>query len=971
MALTPSEILTPSDSLPPDDSLPDTTPTIGGDIVRVSPLPYLTFGIGPASTPANGRPSYPLTDFTTMRLVHNLMNGPSAAFSMPALSTAAQQISGRATDLWVYRQGVLWQRLRILDPAQSWGEDSGSTVDIIAVGYGQLVAARYIIAGPGLPAAVAPSFVNIDQGAIAWGLVQHTQAQNGGDLGITQGTILTGQLRDRTEYRVGDNIGPLLANLARVENGVSVSVDAYKVFTARLFDDYPSRPDPIVLGVNARAMAVGGGVPYANVAGAIGSRDVTTPTFVETDDLLTDPRGRWETVDTSHTDVIVQATVDSYASGLLAERRHPPRQWTIVLDPSWFFDLGSSYAEGEFVRVVVPVSSVAEIGPPSDALAQITEVQITEDETGAVVVTVAAVELASIPVNTPPPTYSPPASVTPPSLSSPGSSWTAGSTWSASPGAWTNASGFSYAWEQAPTAGGPWETAMTSDPGGNRSTAVYAPPVADAGLFYSCVVTAVGPGGQMSARSDIHASVAPVVVPPPTSLLPPVASVVAGGPATAGTPLTVSTGTWTGTVTGYAYFWQSAPSIGGTYTPASASSIGGSQVGSTYVPPLAEAGRYYRARVTASGPGGSTAATSNSIQTVAPAAAVLIAAPPAGYALFGGTFTLWNSTSQTQAGYDVWRGFARKPADLIHYYIGTATGWNGTISSAWITAISVRPGRRSRLAVNWKIASNMSRRAVADGGNDGVLTTFCNNIKLWDDIIYVILDHEYDNNTYAAGTGNDPEDQADMIRHVTEFCTSLGVTNVNWGVCPTGYSSHVGTNGSFYNRMWPGDWDGSRGVHTIWWDPYWQSNARGDLVLSTSGAQNKNLLNENISGTTGWTGMLNWARAAKTVGVNGLRYPFAGTLDKGIAEWGTWFEVNQMNGAIDTTTTGLTDSQAEAKIRFIGSQFLTHAEDVKYWMHYHLNLLHTNHLDGNPLSIDALGDVANLAQFSYDLGLLS
>lgn len=340
--------------------------------------------IGPASGAA---PTQKVTEFSGGTLKLGL-TGPEVSFTMPGQSPAALLTDGLVTDVWVYRRGVLWQRLRVLPVDQSWTEDGGTDATVTAVGYRRLVEARNIISAP-------PTFTAVDQGTIVWNLIQHTQAQTGGDLGITSGTVVTGVPRDRTEYLIGDNLGKLLTDLSNVETGLWWGIDSAKVLTALLWSAFPTALAPLVRGVNARTLRRSRGSGFANVAGSVGSKEQTVVAWATDAGVGTDPRGRWEAFDSSHSSATLQATVQDYADGLLAERLHPPSVWTAALDPASYFEGDSGYNEGEFVTIVVPSSAVDEIGvPPVNVNAQITELSIAFDDSGSTSVGLTAVEVA-------------------------------------------------------------------------------------------------------------------------------------------------------------------------------------------------------------------------------------------------------------------------------------------------------------------------------------------------------------------------------------------------------------------------------------------------------------------------------------------------------------------------------------------------------------------------------------------------
>lgn len=316
-----------------------------------------------------------------------LHDGPELSFGMPGRSVAAMNTSGLATDVWLYKLGVPWQRFRVLPVVQSWNVDGDDTIRLSCVGYKRVVLGRHIITGP-------PTFTGVDQGLIIWSLVQHTQGQPGGDLGITAGSILNGQLRDRTEYKIGDNFGKIIGDLERVINGPWWDINVDLVLTSALASAFPVLTRPIVLGDNARSLTRNPGRGFANVSGSVGSPLQTTVEWAEDPSVLTDPRGRWETFDGSHGSVTDQATVVEYAEGNLADALNPPATWTAELEPARYFGGDSQYEPGHFVRMVVPASTVDPEGQtPPNVLVQLTEVAVTADEDGAVTVTATGVEV--------------------------------------------------------------------------------------------------------------------------------------------------------------------------------------------------------------------------------------------------------------------------------------------------------------------------------------------------------------------------------------------------------------------------------------------------------------------------------------------------------------------------------------------------------------------------------------------------
>lgn len=341
--------------------------------------------IGPASGSEPTQPITALSESYSIKLT--LHDGPEISFGMPGRSVAALNTSGLATDVWLYKLGDPWQRFRVLPITQTWTEDGDDTVRITAIGYKRVVYTRHIITGP-------PTFTNVDQGLIIWQLIQHTQGQPGGDLGISAGVILNGQPRDRVEYKIGDNFGKIIGDLENVINGPWWDIDVDLVMSSVLADDFPLRTRPIVLGDNARSITAAPGAGFGNVSGAVGSPLETTVEWRSAPTVTTDPRGRWEVFDASHGSVTDQDTVVEYAEGNLAAALDPPTTWTAVLEPARYFGGDSQYEPGDFVRMSVPASIVDPVdAAPPNVLVQLTEIAVTADENGEVAVTATGVEV--------------------------------------------------------------------------------------------------------------------------------------------------------------------------------------------------------------------------------------------------------------------------------------------------------------------------------------------------------------------------------------------------------------------------------------------------------------------------------------------------------------------------------------------------------------------------------------------------
>jgi hypothetical protein len=246
-------------------------------------------------------------------------------------SAAAVGILEGQTDVWVYRNDALVFRGRVVagnDVLEGRDEVAFQVLD-----YRGLLAAR--IARTDL------TFTAVPQADLAWGLVQHTQGQPGGDLGVTrQVDPPAGRERDRF-YDAGQTIGEALDNLGRVQDGFDWDVSPHRVFRVH----YPRRgralTEPLVLGASlARLERLVDMAGFANAVRVSGGEG-TVGTVAVAADVATDPRGLWE-AQVGLPSVVEQATVDERAARMLADRS--------MLRPSY----RATFTPGRLVEVPTP-----------------------------------------------------------------------------------------------------------------------------------------------------------------------------------------------------------------------------------------------------------------------------------------------------------------------------------------------------------------------------------------------------------------------------------------------------------------------------------------------------------------------------------------------------------------------------------------------------------------------------------------
>lgn len=293
-------------------------------------------------------PSQVLTVFDAWNLDRNIDDGCTFSFSCPGNSVAGVQIAELATDIWLYQQSVLVDRFRVVEVTQTWDQDGRDTVNVVGVCYRRILASRHV---------VSPlTYTATSQGDIVWGLIQHTQAQVNGNLGITLSSAGPSVLRDRT-YIVGTNILEAITELATVENGIAWEINADLELTVTQPSLFNLKPQPVVLGTNALSITRPSGAPlFANTALVAGDNTSTVIEIASAPSLPTDTRGRWEKFRGLPTETS-QAALQEQALGLLQQANSPAIKWSFEIEPSRYF-IDSDYELGDYVLIKKPDSVV-------------------------------------------------------------------------------------------------------------------------------------------------------------------------------------------------------------------------------------------------------------------------------------------------------------------------------------------------------------------------------------------------------------------------------------------------------------------------------------------------------------------------------------------------------------------------------------------------------------------------------------
>jgi hypothetical protein len=342
-----------------------------------------TVSVGPYSGTG---PTQALTFYDSWTLDRNLDDGCTFSFAIPGYVPEADAINELDTDVWLYRDGILDQRFRIVQVNQSWGPSGEDTISVQAVCYRRVFAGRYLNTNF--------VFSQVSQGQIIWDLIDHSQGLTNGDLGVTIGNLGPTVLRDRN-YEAGQNILDIIVDLCNVINGPSWEIDENLELVISQYPLFPSNPTPIVLGSTASSMSRPSGASrFANVALVSGNQQETSIVIAEATGLPSDPRGRWERR-ASYPSVSLQDTIIDHADGLLTEYQAPTTIWTVDVDPGRFFG-DAQYQLGDFVRIVQPPSTAAPISVPAvEVPGQIVAISVDADADGDVRIVMRVLEVLS------------------------------------------------------------------------------------------------------------------------------------------------------------------------------------------------------------------------------------------------------------------------------------------------------------------------------------------------------------------------------------------------------------------------------------------------------------------------------------------------------------------------------------------------------------------------------------------------
>lgn len=369
-----------------DGDTPDTSSVFSWDGV-----PNLSTSTAQTVTvTTNTTPTQSLATFDSWTLTRNLDDGCSMTVQMPANSISGVQIKELETDIWIYKNGVAVDRFRVTSVDQEWGENGENRLAVQAVCYRRLLASRYVLS--------SLSFSD-SQGQIVWNLIQHTQGQANGDLGITLGSTGPNIFRSRA-YQPGQNILEAITDLTQADGNMTWDIDANLQLNVSTAGAYPLRSMPAQLGTNLRNIAKPSGASlFGNVALVSGDAQFTTLEIQNAPSILTDTRGRWEKY-RSFSQEQVQSNLTEQAEGLVESTQSPSVIWSFEMISDRFFT-DSDYQVGDFVVLAQPSTVVPSQPDPTIPyltvagqliLVQILTVDLTIDANAASSVKITAVQ---------------------------------------------------------------------------------------------------------------------------------------------------------------------------------------------------------------------------------------------------------------------------------------------------------------------------------------------------------------------------------------------------------------------------------------------------------------------------------------------------------------------------------------------------------------------------------------------------
>ncbi len=305
--------------------------------------------------PRTGGYETELTSLHERRLSLRLKDPSELSFTLDGRAEEANVLLELRTDLhvlWRDANGETWILFRgRLGTTQDNITADAHRLDCTALDYRAVLRRRILYSDRQLV------WNGVDQGEIAWGLVQQTQVLNGGDLGIAKswtGTTPTGYLRD-WEFKAGDNIGERITEVGEAPDGYDWDIVPVSASALQLWVWSPRRgvDRGVVLEYGGLITSVNREVApsaYANSIRYTG-KDELTAYEQESADIPTAPEGRWDAVYGDST-LEVQQCLNERGAWQLEEARVVRPTYTVTLQQGEWYGPSHIWL-GDPVRLIV------------------------------------------------------------------------------------------------------------------------------------------------------------------------------------------------------------------------------------------------------------------------------------------------------------------------------------------------------------------------------------------------------------------------------------------------------------------------------------------------------------------------------------------------------------------------------------------------------------------------------------------
>lgn len=308
-------------------------------LVVDAPSSSWVFGIGPAR---EGGIVHELPQTSGRKLSVKTTDPSEASFEMDGRDPVALALDELATDLHVlYRRSPADARQQLYRGRIGQAGDritaESHRIMVPSLDYRGVLKRRFLFTG------TQQTWTQVDQTAIGWGLITQTQNSLGGNLGITNGSTPTGQLRDRT-YELEDEISAKISELAETVGGFDWDIVAPDSRRLVYTTWYPQRgvDRGVLISVGGAARELSRDVDSTTFANAIrmngqapsGGGAAPPPHERYASGIETAPQGRWEAV--IGTDMTTSAAVSDRIDWQLAESQTVRPSYTFTMKRGWW-----------------------------------------------------------------------------------------------------------------------------------------------------------------------------------------------------------------------------------------------------------------------------------------------------------------------------------------------------------------------------------------------------------------------------------------------------------------------------------------------------------------------------------------------------------------------------------------------------------------------------------------------------------